>query len=278
VPINDVVSVEVVDDGPLAATVHVVRRTRSSSFVQTIGLHAGSPLVRCRLEADWHERHQLLKVAFPVDVRAPRASFEIQFGHLARPTHRNTSWDAARFEVCAQRWADLSEGGYGVALLNANRNGYDVHGSTLRLSLLRAATWPDPEADQGHHVVDYALYPHAGDLVAADVPGVARCFHRPLRLVAGAVGEGAVLASSSDPGAVIETLKPAEDGVGVVARVYEGFGGRRRAALRFGFDVREVVPVDLHERPVGEALALEDAAVEVELAPFEIRTLRLRLR
>ena len=124
--------------------------------------------------------HKFLKVAFPVDVHASRATYEIQFGHLERPTHANTSWDVARFEVCAHRWADLSEPGYGVALLNDCKYGYDIHGNVMRLSLLRAPGWPDPESDQGAHRFAYALFPHAGDLREAGVIAEAEAFNLPL--------------------------------------------------------------------------------------------------
>ncbi len=114
---------------------------------------------------EWHETNRLLKVAFPVDVRSLRATYEIQYGHVERPTHANTSWDVARFEVCAHKWADLSEPGYGVALLNDSKYGYDISGNVIRLSLLRATTWPDPEADRGHHHFCTACSPTPGTSV-----------------------------------------------------------------------------------------------------------------
>ena len=126
-------------------------------------LAAGSRRLEFHTEVDWHERHRFLKVAFPVAVRSTRATYEIQHGHIERPTVANTSWDEARFEVCGHRWADLSEAGYGVALLNNCKYGYDIRGHVMRLSLLRAPGYPDPEADQGRHHFAYALLPHEGD-------------------------------------------------------------------------------------------------------------------
>ena len=138
-----------VERGPLRGAVQFVRELGHSRITQTMRLTSGSRRLEFVTEVDWHERHKFLKVAFPVNVHAARATYEIQFGHLERPTHVNTSWDVARFEVCAHRWADLSEPGYGVALLNDCKYGYDVHGNVMRLSLLRAPGWPDPASDQG---------------------------------------------------------------------------------------------------------------------------------
>ena len=137
VDLTDVSSIEVVERGPLRAGVRFVREFGASTITQTMRLASGSRRLEFDTEVDWHEHHKFLKVAFPVDVHAARATYEIQFGHLERPTHTNTSWDVARFEVCAHRWADLSEPGYGVALLNDCKYGYDIHGNVMRLSLLR---------------------------------------------------------------------------------------------------------------------------------------------
>ena len=151
-------------------------------------LASGSRRLDFDTEVDWHEHHKFLKVAFPVDVHAARATYEIQYGHLERPTHANTSWDVARFEVCAHRWADLSEPGYGVALLNDCKYGYDIRGNVMRLSLLRGPGWPDPESDQGAHRFSYALFPHAGDLREAGVIAEAEAFNLPLVAVRPARG------------------------------------------------------------------------------------------
>ena len=167
-----------VEAGPLRAGIRVVRRFGDSRITQVIRLDAGSRFIDFDTEVEWHETNRLLKVAFPVDVRSLRATYEIQYGHVERPTHANTSWDVARFEVCAHKWADLSEPGYGVALLNDCKYGYDIAGNVIRLSLLRAPTWPDPVADRGHHRFTYRLLPHAGDLRDA---GVDRRRVRPQR-------------------------------------------------------------------------------------------------
>jgi alpha-mannosidase len=151
---------EIVETGPLRAVVEIERAFRQSRLTQRIVMHRASLRVDFETEVDWHETHLLLKAAFPVDIRAARADFDIQWGQIDRPTHRNTSWDAAQFEVPAQKWADLSEGNYGVALLNDCKYGYDVRGDVMRLSLIKSATMPDSGADQGHHRFTYSLLPH----------------------------------------------------------------------------------------------------------------------
>ena len=156
---------------------------------------------------EWHERHRFLKVAFPVSVRSPRATYEIQHGHLERPTVANTSWDEARFEVCGHRWADLSEPGYGVALLNESKYGYDILGHTIRLSLLRAPGFPDPEADQGSHHFAYALVPTratCGTPGSSPRPSTSTspCHCSPVRVRVGwspSIGRGSVWRRSSGP-------------------------------------------------------------------------------
>lgn len=251
-----------------------------SSLDQTMVLRAGSRRLDFVTDVDWHERHTFLKVAFPVAVHTDRATFEIQFGYISRPTHENTSWERARFEVCAHRWADLSEAGYGVALLNDCKYGYDVRGDVLRLSLLRAPTAPDPECDQGRHRFTYALLPHAGDPFAGGVLEAASALNSPLTVVPVASGAGSLPSASSfvasdDPGFVVVAVKRADDGSGdVVVRGYEAYGGHRRARLRVTLPFARAHRTDLLERP-GRDLPVEDGDVRLSLRPFELVTLRL---
>jgi alpha-mannosidase len=153
----------VIEAGPLQATLEVRRRVLNSPFVQRISLAYNSPRLDFDTTITWQERHILLKVAFPVDILSPLATYEIQWGNVQRATHRNTSWDWARFETCAQKWVDLSEGNYGVSLLNDCKYGHDIHDNVMRISLLRSPTMPDPEADQGEHRFAYCyLTPGTG--------------------------------------------------------------------------------------------------------------------
>ena len=277
--------VGLIESGPLRAVVRVRRRWRGSSVEQLISLRAGSPCVEVASEVDWQERHVLLKAAFPVNVHSARASFEVQFGHLERPTHANTSWDEARYEVCAHTWADLSESGFGVALLNDGKYGHDVRGNVMRLTLLRGPTWPDPVADQGQHHFTYALMPHAGDLVSAGVVQAAHALNSPLRLVEVPVapaGAGpAVLARRGsvvevdDPMVVVSAVKRADDGRGVIVRLYEAGGGHRTTRLHWGLEAASVSRVDLLERPVGPDIEMDEGDAVLSFHPFEIITLRL---
>ncbi len=251
-----------------------------SSIDQTIVLAAGSRRIDFVTEVDWQETHAFLKVAFPVEIRTDRATYEIQFGHVSRPTHQNTSWEQARFEVCAHRWADLSETGYGVALLNDCKYGYDVRGNVLRLSLLRAPTAPDPRCDRGRHRFTYALLPHAGDPFAGGVLEAASALNTPLTVVPVAPHGGRLQASTSyvsvdDPGFVVVAVKRADDGSGdVVVRGHEAHGGSRRVRLRLAVPFTRAVRTDLLERP-RHGVTVADGAVCLSVRPFELVTLRL---
>jgi len=239
-------------------------------------LDAGSRVLRFECDVDWREQHKLLKVAFPVAVRAAQATYEIQFGHVTRPTHTNTSWDIARFEVCGHRWADLGEAGYGVALLNDCKYGYDILGSVMRLSLLRAPTHPDPTADQGPHRFTYALMPHPGDFRHAGVIEAGEDLNAPLRVVNGSLpaNDRRSIVETGTPQVVIETVKRAEDSDAVIVRLYEAWGGRCRTYLRTSLPVRRASLCDLLERERSQS-AVEHGELELELTPFKILTLKL---
>ena len=263
-----------------AGQVRFRRAFGASTLDQTMVLTAGSRRIDFVTDVDWHERHRFLKVAFPVAVHTDRATFEIQFGHVSRPTHENTSWEQARFEVCAHRWADLSETGYGVALLNDCKYGYDVRGDVLRLSLLRAPTAPDPGCDQGRHRFTYAVLPHAGDPFAGGVLEAAAALNTPLAVLPVNAHPGPLPPSQSfvsvdDAGFVVVAVKRADDGSGdVVVRGYEAYGGHRRVRLRPALSFASAHRTDLLERPRHE-LTVENGAVVLALRPFELVTLRL---
>ncbi len=277
-------SIEVTENGPLRAALRVRRRIgRASRLTQEIRLAAGSKRVDFVTTVDWQESHRMLKVSFPLSVRSPRATFEVQFGHVERPTHANTSWDEARFEVPAQRFAALAEPGFGVGLLNDCKHGYDVRANVLRLSLLRAPGWPDPKADRGRHQFTYALYPYAGEAGFSELLHEAERLNVPIRLVplppsTEARGAGSLPASGSAlalSGAMLSSLKLADDSSGDrIVRLYEATGARSMARLS-GLGRTAVSRVDSLERP-GDEIGEVDGELHLELRPFELVTLRLR--
>ncbi|MFD9510563.1 alpha-mannosidase [Streptomyces mirabilis] len=277
----DAESVTVVEDGPLLGALKVERAFgKGSRIVQTITVRAGSRRIDVETEIDWHEAEKILKAAFPVDIRAPHSSAEIQFGHVQRPTHTNTSWESARFEVYGHRWVHIAEPGYGVAVINDSTYGHDVSRTvredggtttTVRLSLVRAPRVPDPEADQGKHRFTYALLPGAS---IEDAIAEGYALNLPLR-VADSAGPAEPVVSVDGEGVTIEAVKLADDASGdVVVRLYESRGGRGAGTLRTGFPLAGAQVTDLLERPL-TTVDTDGNAVAVALRPFEVRTLRL---
>ncbi|NLW73864.1 MAG: alpha-mannosidase [Clostridiales bacterium] len=257
----------------------VTRRWGSSTIVQNIRIYDDIPTIDFETEADWHEHHQLLRAAFPADVNTDRATFDIQFGSIERPTHKNTPWDRMKFETCAHKYADLSDGGYGISLMNDCKYGYDVHGDTVCISLIKCATHPNPDADQGRHVFTYSLHPHAGSLAESDTQKLAYLLNHPLRPVAARHGSGELpesysLVSVDSDNIFLETVKKAENGDGYILRMYEAKNKLTRFCLHFGFDVRSATLCDLLERPVSE-LRLENNTLCLVAKPFEILTVRV---
>ncbi|MFI6654037.1 alpha-mannosidase [Streptomyces sp. NPDC050523] len=275
-------AVTVTEADPLVASIRVERSFgKGSKITQTITLRAGSPRIDFATDIDWHEAEKILKAGFPVDVRAPHSSAEIQFGHVQRPTHTNTSWEAARFEVSGHRWVHIAEPGYGVAVINDSTYGHDVSrtvredgGTTTRvsLSLVRAPRVPDPEADQGRHRFVYSLLPGAS---IEDAVAEGYALNLPLR-VADAAGAPEPVVSVDGEGVTVEAVKLADDASGdVVVRLYESRGGRGQGVLRTGFPLAGAQVTDLLERRLEDAEVAE-GGVPVTLRPFQILTLRLR--
>jgi len=281
--VGGVIAIDIVERGPLRAAVRVNRVFRDSRITQTYRLTTGSPRVDIVTEIDWHERMLLLKTLFPLAIHAHEATFETMYGVVRRATHRNTSWDAAKFEVSGHRFVDLSETGYGVALLNDSKYGHSVHGHVVTLSLLRGPMYPDPFADEGHHRFTYSLLPHAGDWTAAGVVFEAFALNSPLIALPAGTGDGLAPAGwgfveTSGLAVALGALKPAEDGNGVILRIYEPHGARGTAVLQFGEAVQRAERVNLLEEPVGGAegsLRVDGSTIELWLRPFEVATLRV---
>jgi alpha-mannosidase len=275
--IEDVRSLGIVESGPVRASVRVERRWRGSSITQTYRLWQGSRRLDIETSIDWHERQVLLKTHMPLAVRSHQAAFETMYGAVYRPTHRNSPWDAARFEGCGHRWGDISEAGYGVAILNDAKYGYEALGSDLMLSLLRSPMYPDPLADEGTHHFTYSVYPHRGDWTEGEVVAEAFALNSPLLVTLGQERPSFLRAEGLSLG--IGALKRAEDGEGLILRVYEPHGGRGTATLTFSRPWT-VVPVNLLEDPIAEPAGVqgEDARVTLDFRPFEVKSVRLIAR
>jgi alpha-mannosidase len=276
-------SIRVVESGPLRATLEVKRRILNSIYTQRISLTNSSDRLDFDTVIDWRERRVLLKAAFPVDILSPAATYEVQWGHVQRPTHRNTSWDWARFEVCAQKWVDLSEGNYGVALLNDCKYGHDIHDNVLRISLLRAPTAPDPDADRGEHRFTYSLLPHTiedGDPVFGSVVSEAYVLNDPLLALTGTNKGDAPhtlpLVTAAESNIIIETVKQADDGDGLIIRAYECNRQRGPVTFHFGFPVASAAVVNLLEEDLAPLPVHDKQQVTVPMKPFQIITLRVR--
>jgi len=274
--IDNLVSAEVVETGPHRAAIRFEWAYEQSRIVQIVALEAESDRLDFDSFVDWHEHDTLVKVAYPLDVLAQESTAEIQFGHVRRPSHANTSWDQARFETVMHRWIDVSEPDFGVAFFNDCKYGYDVRGSTVRLTLLKSPVYPWPEADQGEHHFRYAATVHHG-LLASDIPARAEAYNLPLQLVAGQGEADAAwpLLQLDGAGLTLEALKRSEDGTALIARIWETHGRSSAARVSLPKGVRHAEVVNLLERDP-QALAIDDGKVNLELAPFQIVTLKLQ--
>ena len=272
-------AVAVVRDG-VRAGIKVTRPYLSSKIEQTVWFTDFGKTIEFETVADWHEHHTMVKTAFVVDINSDRATYEIQFGTVERPTHFNTSWDKAKFEVCAQKYADLSEGGYGVAILNDCKYGHDIHDGVIQLSLFKSPTDPWPEADQGRIEFTYALMPHEGTFVTSDVQKAAYYLNYPMRAVAtcgdgSAIPEELSLISIDRDNVICETVKEAFDSEDTVIRLYESKNIKCSAKIKVGFDFKKCYLTDMLEREICE-LCADGGELCVPFSGFEIVTLKFK--
>ncbi|MGI9578754.1 MAG: alpha-mannosidase, partial [Microthrixaceae bacterium] len=279
-PLPGAEAVEILDSGPLVGAVRVRRSFDDSWVEQTFTLRAESARIDVDFDIDWRERERLLTVDFPLDVRTDSIACEVQFGYEHRPTHRNTSWDDAKFEVCTQRWVDCAEPSFGVAVLNDGRHGHALQHGGVRVSLLRAASYPDPQADLGRHRTTLALLPHGAGL--AEVAAEAEALNRPPRVMpaGSAASTGDPLVSVDGDGVAVSAVKLADDGSGdVVVRLWSAAGNRVEAALQAPRGIAAVTACNALEEPQesGVDVTLEAGTAQVVLAPHEFATLRLTL-
>jgi alpha-mannosidase len=272
--------VELIENGPLRAVIRVKNHFQNSNFVRDITLYAGVPRVDVKMHADWHEKHILLKVAFPLSAHNEKATFEIPYGSVERPTTRRTPAEQAEFEVPAQRWADISDPTHGFSLLNDCKYGYDAKGNVLRLSLLRSPEWPDPHADEGPHDFTYSLYPHGGTWREAQT--IRRGYELNDKLISMQTErhQGSLPAEHSfvqigPDNVVLTAFKKAEDENSLILRFYEWEGRESDVTLQLPGRAQSAEETDLMERPIGN-LSMHAGAVTVRTKPYEIKTIKVR--
>jgi alpha-mannosidase len=272
--------VKLIESGPLRATIQVKQHFQNSTFIRNIMVTAGTPRVDVRMIAEWHEKHILLKVGFPLSAHNQKATFEIPYGSIERPTTRNTPAELAKFEVPALQWGDLSNAQHGFSLLNDCKYGYDAKGNVLRLSLLRSPEWPDPHADEGLHEFTYSMYAHPGTWKEADT--VRRGYELNYDLLAietakhpGRLKEEHSFFEVQAENVVMTAVKKAEEDGSLILRFYEWAGIESDAKITLPPGAQSASETDLMERAAGD-LALQGGAVTVHTKPYEIKTIRVR--
>lgn len=264
---------EVVENNSLRTVIRFVYPYRKSKITQDVIFYADSPVIDFKTHVDWHEDHRLLKAAFYTDIRSTKATYDIQFGHVERPTHWNQSWDWARFEVCGHKWADLSETGYGVSLLNNCKYGYNIKDNMVKLTLLKSAKSPDYAADMGEHDFTYALYPHTGTVTDGGTIEYANRLNLPAQVVTGGLADTRKLVQVSSTDVQIDVVKKAEDEDCLIVRLHECRGGTANITLSSEYPVKKFVPCNLLEHDCGEAV--EGNAVTFTTKPFQIHTYKM---
>ena len=240
-----------------------------SRLVQKIVLTVGSPIVDFTTEVDWRETHKMLRADFRPSVYADEVTCDIQMGNIKRSTRTQAKTEWAQFEICAHKWVDVTDGDAGISVLTTGKYGWRVKDGLLSLNLLRSAVWPDPSADKGVHTIKYALYPHSGDYNRANTQSIAYFYNNPLFITESDV-EIAPQIASSDEHVIIETIKPAEDGNGIVIRLYEDSGIKRTVALSIAVKGK-AYEADMLENPIKET-----NISAINFKPFEIKTIVIK--
>ncbi len=277
-PVREISSLKPIRDGARAGF-EITRPFSRSVITQRIWLYDDIARIDVENTLDWHDHHVILKAAFPASVHANAATYDVQFGNVERPTHENTSWDAAKFEVCAHKWADISDAGYGLSILNDCKYGHNAEGSTLKITLLKCGTYPNPEADQGRHEFTYSIYPHAGTWREADTVREAYLLNEPILAFETGGGGGTLpdeysFLSSDRKNVLIETVKKAYDSDDVIFRAYECENRRTETLFTPGFAVKRACLCDMLENEERE-LPVENGGIRYVMGNYEIATIKL---
>ncbi|MCF6409489.1 alpha-mannosidase [Pseudalkalibacillus salsuginis] len=267
---------KVIYKGSVSDKLEFIWKVNHSLVTQEITFYHDSKKIDFKTTVDWLEKHKLLKVAFPVNIYSSKATYEIPFGSIERATHNNTSWEQAQYEVCGQRWADLSEGNYGVSLLNDCKYGYDIKGNKIRLSLLRAPKWPDTQADLMKHEFTYSLFPHEGDWRNGDTVKKGQELNSPITVAMTSAHSGELpdlmaFINTKSESVIVDSIKQAENKDGIILRMYESKGSETSAILQFGQTINAINETNLLEQPVTK-LSMKDGQISRKFHPYEIST------
>lgn len=265
----------ITENGPLKAVLRFNYRYRDSDITQDMIVYRDFRRIDFRTHVSWHEKNKLLKAAFYTDIRTTKATYDIQFGHVERPNHWNQSWDMAKFEVCGQKWGDLSEQGYGVSLLNDCKYGYNAKENAIKLSLLRAPKYPDTTADMGEHEFTYSLYPHLGNAAEGGTIESSNQLNLPAQVIRGKFADPRSLVRISTPAIQIDAVKKAEDEACLIVRLHECRGGSCKGVLSSDYPVKKIVPCNLLEHDLG--VAVQGDKIDISMKPFEMKTYKLYL-
>ena len=276
--VTDLRSVEVVENGNLKAVVRFNYKYMNTTINQDMVVYKNDRRIDFVTNVDWREQKQLLKVAFPVDIRSTVATYDVQFGNVKRPTNWNTSWEMAKFESVAQQWVDLSQRDYGVSLLNNCKYGHDIKDNVIRLTLLKSATHPDPVQDQGEQNFTYSLLPHKGDFVEADIVKSAYSLNQPLRAINGELLENipTKMFNFNDAYVLVDAIKKAEDEDMVVLRFHEYSGSRAEVKINSDYTIEGWMETNLMEKPMEELR--NESEINITLNPYEIKTLMVKMK
>ena len=280
--VNDVQSIEVIETGVVRSTLQITRKFLDSTLIQKVHVYNDIPRIDFNTYIDWKQSQVLLKAAFPLDINSNEATYEIQYGNVKRPTHKNTSWDEARFEVCGHKWVDLSEGNYGVSMMNDSKYGHDIHDGLMRLTLLKSGILPNPTTDQEEHNFTYSLYPHKGDFKDAGTVQMAYNLNVPLYAKLeeahdGQLNEKLSLARVDKENVIIEVVKKAEDSDDLIVRMYECYNNRTNVTLEMFKEIESIKECNLMESDIRDIESYENKAT-FEIKPFEILSLKVKLK